>query len=457
MPRLGHKKSRTGCRQCKARHVKCDESKPCSNCARHGVLCSLVDPNAALQVPAASGSGSGSGRVPKRSVKPLVERPKKEASNSPSLASTLPTETILNLSPEATTAATSEADSPQSGSDAFPFITKFVIKRETIQANLWLKDLELMHHWMADAVDTLSQRTDVKDMWRGNGPKIATHFTYLMHEILALSAFHLAFLEPDKRKEHFALGIHHQDHALRGMRKGLRDITEANASALFATSTLITLSVWASRGQDALEPGPNTQNAIDDLVDIFALIQGMGIVVGAAQMTIVHGPFGPIFRDPAHETSDQPMFAQILEHIPGLMAIIENKESIEEEVRRELVTFVALAHDTLLRSSRPCMDNRELRFLFFWPLHLSPNFLYSLRQRHEGALVVLMYWAVVLYASEPIYWFMKGWPDRTMRAISEAVVDPEWRAAIEWPLHFIERHRSTPPSESGPGAPAEAS
>jgi len=305
------------------------------------------------------------------------------------------------------------------------------------------------HHWMAAVTDTMSQRADVRHMWMHIGPKLATNFTFLMHEILAFSAFHLAFLEPDKRKEHFALGIHHQDHALRGMRKGLRDITEENASALFATSTLLTLSVWASRGQDAMDPGPNTQGVFDDMVDIFALIQGMGIVVRAAQMTIIRGPFAPIFGDPDHETQAQPMFAQILEHIPALSATIEKSESIDEDLRREFAAFVALLRDNLLRSSKPCMDNRELRFLFFWPLHLSPSFLHLLRQRHEGALTILMYYAVVLYAAEPIYWFMQGWADRTMSAISEVVVDPEWRTAIEWPLHFIERHRSTPPREAG--------
>jgi hypothetical protein len=308
------------------------------------------------------------------------------------------------------------------------------------------------HHWTDNAFDTLSQRADVKHMWRSTGPKIATTFTFLMHEILAFSAFHLAFFEPNKHKEHFALGIHHQDHALRGMRKGLRSVSEENASALFATSTLITLSVWASRGQEAHCPGPNTQHAIDDLADIFALIQGMGIIIGASQMTIMTGPFGPIFREPTHETPSQPMFAQLLERIPTLTASIEDNGSIEEDTRRELVAFVALIRDTLVRSSRPCIDNRELRFLFYWPLHLSPNFLSMLRQRHEGALVVIMYYAIVLYAAEPIYWFMNGWADRTMRFISETVVNPDWRAAIEWPLQFIERHRSTPPRDVTTGA-----
>lgn len=308
---------------------------------------------------------------------------------------------------------------------------------------------------MTEASDTLSQRSDVRHLWRHLGPKIAIKFTFLMHEILALSAFHLAVLNPEERADYFALGIHHQDSALRGMRKALQNITEENASALFATSTIITLSVFASRGQDAQVPGSDYQNAIDDLVDIFALIQGMGIIVGSAQRLIITGPFSPLWRDPSYETPTQPMFAQLLEHLPILTTFIEDHAGLEEDVRRELVAFIALMRENLLRSSKPCIDNRELRFLFYWPLHLSPNFLHLLRQRHSGALVVLIHYAVILYAGEPIHWFMSGWADRTMKAISDEVVDSEWRTGILWPLQFVEANRRTPPplTDAEPRAP----
>lgn len=53
--------------------AQCDELKPCSNCTRHGVLCSLVDPNAAPPVPAPA-SSSGSSNAPKRTAKPKTVR-----------------------------------------------------------------------------------------------------------------------------------------------------------------------------------------------------------------------------------------------------------------------------------------------------------------------------------------------------------------------------------------------
>ena len=39
-PRLAHTKSRNGCFRCKARKVKCDETRPqCQNCSRQNVEC----------------------------------------------------------------------------------------------------------------------------------------------------------------------------------------------------------------------------------------------------------------------------------------------------------------------------------------------------------------------------------------------------------------------------------
>ncbi|RYP85121.1 hypothetical protein DL770_005101 [Monosporascus sp. CRB-9-2] len=44
--RRAHAKSRSGCEQCKERHVKCNEVHPrCLNCERHGIACSFSAPS----------------------------------------------------------------------------------------------------------------------------------------------------------------------------------------------------------------------------------------------------------------------------------------------------------------------------------------------------------------------------------------------------------------------------
>lgn len=59
------------------------------------------------------------------------------------LPSAFPIDYVLNPSP-APTAPTTEGDSPSSGSDTFPFLSKFVHKREHVQPNYWVRDLELL-------------------------------------------------------------------------------------------------------------------------------------------------------------------------------------------------------------------------------------------------------------------------------------------------------------------------
>jgi hypothetical protein len=90
----------------------------------------------------------------------------------------------------------------------------------------------------------------------------------------------------------------------------------------------------------------------------------------------------------------------------------------------------------LLSAIPPRIDNRELRFLFFWPLHLSPTFVNALRQRHPGALAILMYYATMLVVAEARYWFLQtGWGERLIRECFEELGE-DWLPAVPWPGKF---------------------
>ncbi|KAF2873705.1 hypothetical protein BDV95DRAFT_488986 [Massariosphaeria phaeospora] len=425
MPRLGHKKSRNGCQQCKTRHVKCDENKPCSSCARHGVQCSLVpwDPNALPPQPVKS-AASSSTRVTR-------------APAQTSTVAALPIEYVLNPSP-APTAGTSDTGSPHSQTDPFPYLTKFVNKCDTVQPNYWVRDLELMHHWTTEAFNTVTERDDIRDMWRLAAPKQAINNTFLMHEILAFSALHLAYQQHDQRRAFYALGIHHQDLAIRAMRKVLQNVSNDNVGALFATSTLVTLSVFGSTSLHALYLNPSStrpsQDPIEDILDIFALVHGVGGVLSSAQHSIKDGPFAPMTKLLPYETPHQPVFDKVIDHLPDLIAFFE-AQPMNEDMREGYLDVLSAFREKAAFSRQPCIDGREIRFLFSWPLHIRPIFFTWLRQRNPGALVILMHYAVVLHAAEPMYWFMNGWACRIMET-AEAV-DPSWQPALQWPSELI--------------------
>ena len=188
------------------------------------------------------------------------------------------------------------------------------------------------HHWTIEAHDELSQREDMRYLWRIEAPKHAVTHTFLMHEILAFTAFHKASQMPDKRKDYYTSGIHHQDLAIKGMRPKLQNIVPDEAPAIVATSTLLTLGVFASTGFEAsCEDIPSPPSAIDGILNIFSLMQGMGSVLALAQVHVLGSFLGPMFQDPLEHTPSQPLLQELIQHIHGLVSFIETKTDLPEQ------------------------------------------------------------------------------------------------------------------------------
>jgi hypothetical protein len=300
-------------------------------------------------------------------------------------------------------------------------------------------------------------------MWRVEAPKQANPYDFFMHEILAFAALHKAYQQPqDQRQPYYACGIHHQDLAIRGVREKLQNVTNEEAPAILATSTLLTLSVFASTGFEAQTTSTAASlDDIDSILNAFHLMQGMGHVLAMAQVAVRDSFLGPMFRDPAEPTASQPMLHDLKYHLPNLTAFIQGKTDLSEAERKLYTDVIQCFEPSLQVALPPRVDNRELRFLFFFPLHLQSGFMELIQQRKSGAIVILMYYTVVLLAAEPRHWFMEGWGHRVMKACHK-VVDESWMPVIQWPLSYLEKsdswelfeHLLNRPQGAGAGAPA---
>jgi hypothetical protein len=277
----------------------------------------------------------------------------------------------------------------------------------------------------------------MRHTWRVETPKHAVAHTFLMHEILAFSALHKAYRVPEQRTEYYTMGIHHQDLSIRGVREKLQNVTSHEAAAIVATSTLLTLSVFASSGFELnFAETSSSQNAIDGILNIFNLMQGMGNVLALAQVHVTNSFLAPMFRDAVETIPSQPMLQELIRQLPNLWSFIDTRSDLPVAEREEYRSVIGHFEPVLRMAMLPMVDNRELRFLFFWPLHIGPTFLAFVRERRSGALTILMYYATVLFVSQSRYWFMQGWGKQLMRACFEKL-DHVWKPAAQWPASFL--------------------
>lgn len=298
-----------------------------------------------------------------------------------------------------------------------------------------ITNLYLRHHWTTEAYLTISAREDLKFMWQIIAPKQAIHHHFLMHELLAYSALHLAYLQADQRRAFYALGSHHQDLAIRALRKMLPNLSPDNAGALFATSALITLSVFGLTSLDARDPNIKSRPVFEDLLDIFALQKGMHSILSSNANYVYGGPFAPVVKDPSDKVPPQPILPHLYDQIPSLVSLLDTAP-LSNETRQELQQNLVSFKEILEFSLAPNSDNHELRFLFLWPRSATQNYMDMVKRKESLALILLAYYSVAFHAAEPKYWFMDGWAERLITAIAETV-EPDWQPALQWPWNLI--------------------
>ncbi|RSM11274.1 hypothetical protein CDV31_006826 [Fusarium ambrosium] len=125
MRRLGYRKSKNGCLQCKQRRVKCDEKIPCSACARHSLRCSLQDVN------------------------------------KPSKATKIPHSVPSPEPPSQLSSAASDAES--TSTDGFPFLSAFSGGCFSTGESNGTRDMELIHHYTATGYLAISSAKTTRD------------------------------------------------------------------------------------------------------------------------------------------------------------------------------------------------------------------------------------------------------------------------------------------------------
>jgi Fungal Zn(2)-Cys(6) binuclear cluster domain/Fungal specific transcription factor domain len=413
-PRLSHKKSRTGCRRCKLRRVKCDETRPtCANCHRHGVLCEYA---------------------------PLP---------APHSASTYGVEPYLSPSNGSIQSGLGNADFDDTEQDDD-------LLKESEQRRLL--EMQLLHHFISVIVPTLPSSCNecISNIWTKDAISLAFHHPFLLNTILALSALHLSreSLGPHKNfssePEPPAPSIISMDEpaklhrtysylAVRQQRAAVASVSADNANALFLSTILLSYQAMdISRGggldaeAEADTYGPPTQwlrmtygirqtsGVTRPLVMDSAIIETMVRHGGEPDFSNVAALFDPDNRLPLRSLLDWEA---------------QPEPEFDHETKRTYEDAVAYVGSIYRGIQRGESSRTLFRRLLCLGTMVPEQFLLFVEQRRPRALVILAYYSSMAIMLDD-HWVFKGMAKRELTGLQESI-PAEWQWALDWPLTML--------------------
>jgi hypothetical protein len=317
-----------------------------------------------------------------------------------------------------------------------------------------LLDFELLHNFSTKTAKTLA---DDQTFFSITLVQLSFGYDYLLHSILALSAFHIAHQhqnapnpqESAEQTDKYRLTAYvHHDIALESYRHSLSDLNPQSCHSIFGCTCLLFMLALARpretySNSHSLDP-PALNTSSPDLGTLLTewiiLVRGIPSILSDPELvsSLRQGPISALFNSPHtpsarkgiiddHETMDAQASSFLtdlssafsLHSAPGISSIC--KSSIEK------------LHDAL----RGLRGSRDTVFAFTWPYTVDPEFLELLEQKTSEALLVLVCYCVLLNNMTERWW-IKDWPREMIRDV-KGLVEGRWIEWLRWPVETVFR------------------
>ncbi|EXJ83784.1 hypothetical protein A1O1_07411 [Capronia coronata CBS 617.96] len=373
---------------------KCNEVHPiCSNCERRQIFCDF-----SLSPGASNSPGSHA------DARQLSGQPASVSGRTPS----------------------------QNAVDPFHLPDLVSTKKST---DLDITDLKLMHHFTSVvAVDLANAHTtEALALWQVYTVKLGFKHHFLLRGILAVAAFHLAYLHPDKRADYELIGSTHQSIALSEFQDTLAHVDESNCQALFAFSCILIILTFASSAKDT------PKDLTTDVLHWFYLLRGAHMVLNLHSESIRCSFLKPLLDEMGHMENTAAYIFPDTDQITKLFRICSSPEDDKETAQAYDLAIHSLLSTFVQASLLRQRGDATVLATFVWPLNLAPKFLDLLSEKQPEAMIILAHYCVLIYWAqfhEPDTWFINGWAQYMLETV-KASLPESWQEHLSWPLKII--------------------
>jgi Fungal specific transcription factor domain len=297
--------------------------------------------------------------------------------------------------------------------------------------NLNIRDLELLHHYTTATCLTLGQNTTVQTLWRVTVPQIGFSHPFVLRAMLAISAFHLAYLRQEQKAHYLAQATYHHEVALQNVTPILETLIAENPTAAFTFSSLTCFIACAK----PRIPGDFFLVESGELSRWLVIFRATKTIIERAKGALMTGPLAPMFRIGLKKyfifqakPTDKPNFLQALESL----IMEEASDPTELNIYLEAVDVLAKAFAVVSDAS---IESSNTSDIFMWMSIVSIDYLSLLRRLRPVALVIFAHYCVMVRCLEWLWW-LQGWSRDVISAIYSLLAETH-RPWLQWPMEQI--------------------
>ncbi|KIW18387.1 hypothetical protein PV08_02675 [Exophiala spinifera] len=374
--RRTHSKNKTGCINCKKRHIKCDElGPPCANCRVRNVECGQEPPGLSTRSP----------------------RPRSQLAGEKTL--------------QASVAIVGDR----------------------------ISELELFHRWSTDTYQSFRITPGDGDVWRLMVPQEALTYPFLLNAIFSITALHVATMTRPSRSQAYELAaLEYQNLAITTFQASNLRVTAANHQAVFAFSVLnMALAVALPYH---LPRDNNPTNIRQELPTMFGLLQGVVSIFSSARTWLSTGAFqGLVDRRMPHMCRDEldhehrtAMDRLRLANDEGYRLLCSDGAS--SPLRAVSYHESNLAAIESLEQLFLWETGADSRSCLRWLATLEGTIIDAISDHEPVAMLVTMHWAILLNKLGETRWWGKSCGKMLVTELSMTLkpLMPQWEPAISW-------------------------
>ncbi|KUJ13585.1 uncharacterized protein LY89DRAFT_160287 [Mollisia scopiformis] len=359
--RRAHHKSRRGCRNCKLRKVKCDETRPkCEKCVSFGVNCNYD-----------SGSKASDLQPSYDKQVTLLTPPTTPPSQGLGPRIKIPT----TLYPPIIT-----------GDD----LSSFQLDTES------LSRLDRFQHRTVGTIGTKS----AGKLFAHLTVDLALAHPYLMHVVQVLTVIHDRYLSPNPYSKQTLTEVFHLSRAAALFNRKLSEpIQLQDRDGLWATAALLGLIAFSlTDASDAEESWPLAVNEDADPLEWISIAESKSAIWNLTNPLRPDSRFSIMKHD--YETS-HPAFKVPLHGIEGIPPQFVELYDLNDWVSARVNPYYTSVHIMMPLLPIPCERASIIRFLAFVG-HMDEGFKKLLRARDARALLLLAYWYAKVWKA--VWW-----------------------------------------------------